>query len=357
VTPNRVLRRESTPERTHLWVAPPFDGPPTGGTLYNAALARALSERGARCLRIDVGDAMARLLSPVEYAYWVDSLYLAAVPELARANVHRAPMRLVVHYLPSLVSRGDGAERSRAERDERAALEIVDGCLVTSAYMARCLTAGGVPADRIVVVEPAVPAWLPTDVDPPPSSEVRALLVANLSPAKGLLELIGTLAESMISASDLRLTVVGSLEMDADYSEACRRFVDGVAALRTSVDLVGPLPHEGVLRRMMGSDVVVSASAMESYGMVLAEARALGLPILALRGGNVDSHVGPESGGALFPDIGALVRDLIRLARDRNELRRRQGLARSARRTRSWDEAAVEFLSTFGADRAGDGDA
>ena len=44
--------------------------------------------------------------------YWVDSLYLDHVPELARENVGRAPLCLVVHYLPSLVRYGSVPPRS-----------------------------------------------------------------------------------------------------------------------------------------------------------------------------------------------------------------------------------------------------
>ena len=45
----------------HIWVAPPFDGTPTGGTLYNAALCHALSRSGVACERVDIDEAFRAL--------------------------------------------------------------------------------------------------------------------------------------------------------------------------------------------------------------------------------------------------------------------------------------------------------
>src|SRR6185295_2962139 len=86
-------------EPTYAWVAPPFEGEPTGGTLYNEALSEALSRVGVVVTRVDVKGALSALRRGDSDAYWVDTLYLDAVPELVRANAGRAPIRLVVHYL------------------------------------------------------------------------------------------------------------------------------------------------------------------------------------------------------------------------------------------------------------------
>jgi glycosyltransferase involved in cell wall biosynthesis len=99
---------------------------------------------------------------------------------------------------------------------------------------------------------------------------------------------------------------------------------------------------------MRRSDVLVSSSSMETYGMALAEARALGLPIVATRGGNVESLVDPRAGGAVFDDTDAVAEELVRLAKDSDELERRRRLAAEMRLVRSWDEAAADFLSLFG---------
>jgi phosphatidylglycerophosphate synthase len=113
------------------------------------------------------------------------------------------------------------------------------------------------------------------------------------------------------------------------------------------VDFTGSLSHDDVIAEMNRSDVLVSASTMESYGMALAEARGLGIPIVALRGGNIDSLVDAAAGGALFDGIDALVSDLIWLADDRVELGRRRERARARRRVRTWDEAALDFTRAF----------
>lgn len=317
--------------------------------MYNGALSAALSRAGAACERADVQGALRSLRDRRHGAYWVDSLYLSWLPELARENVARAPLRLLVHYLPSLVSHGDATTRGELLGAERAALDAADGFLVTSAYMARILGRLGVERRKIVVIEPGVTITEPLAVLEERGPALVALVVANVTPAKGHRELLASLGRALGPDVSLRLTLVGSLERDGDYSAVCLRSAGEHPELRERVQFVGALPHEGVILRMAESDVLVSASRMESYGMALAEARAVGLPILAVRGGNVEQHVDERAGGAIFDDADALAIDLVRLARDPVELRRRRMRASLARTERSWDQAAAEFLGSFGA--------
>src|SRR5262249_19090816 len=112
IGPGVVTRRSASfPQTTvspkHLWGAPAFDGPPTGGTVYNAALCEALLRAGVACERVGVDQALRALANGHFDGCWVDTLHLDAVPELVRANDANTPIRLVVHYLPSHV-RSDG---------------------------------------------------------------------------------------------------------------------------------------------------------------------------------------------------------------------------------------------------------
>jgi glycosyltransferase involved in cell wall biosynthesis len=84
---------------------------------------------------------------------------------------------------------------------------------------------------------------------------------------------------------------------------------------------------------------------MEAYGMALAEARAAGVPIIALAAGNAPAHVEPAAGGALCISREEIAAELLRLARDSALLAERDRLARAAIRTRSWDDAAAELIA------------
>jgi glycosyltransferase involved in cell wall biosynthesis len=336
-----------------VFVAPPFDGPPTGGTLYNAALVAALSRAGVPCTRVSIDEATRLFDSHEPARVWVDSLYMDALPELAEHNVERHPLGLIVHYLPSLVDRGEVSTGEDLSSSERAALSTARFFLATSGYMRDVLERAGADATRIAVVEPGVEVGLGLSRTRASGSDLRALVIANLVPGKGVLPFLEALLPVLSGGVPLSLSIVGSLDQKPAYAAACRERVDR-AALGSRVQFLGPLSRAELARELEACDVLVSASRMESFGMALAEGRAAGLPILALDGGNVRAHVERGAGGALFDDDRSLVRALVHLARDPDEVERRARLARAAARRRAWDDAAAELVEWCGA-RSGDG--
>src|SRR5262245_20687091 len=105
----------------HVFVAPDLSGPPPGGTLYNARLIEALRARGVACRQLEIDAALARDAIAHDAYVWVDSLYLAQLPELALAA--RRALRLVLHYLPSQVAHAREVEWHELSAVERGALE------------------------------------------------------------------------------------------------------------------------------------------------------------------------------------------------------------------------------------------
>jgi glycosyltransferase involved in cell wall biosynthesis len=99
--------------------------------------------------------------------------------------------------------------------------------------------------------------------------------------------------------------------------------------------------------------LLVSAAPMETFGMAIFEARAHGLPILAIDGGNAGRHFENGHDGISCASVSELARTLVELAND--ELRMRE-LFRRAQATRissdyGWNEAALRFLAEL--ERAG----
>ena len=236
------------------------------------------------------------------------------------------------------------------------------------------LAGAGVSAASIVTIEPGLD-WVgepstasdgaDTDGSGPLSAgrgtrigeSLDALMIANLLPGKGIAPFLRALdaaldeADSLPSsrkrAAVLRLAIVGSAELDVGYASECRDVLAASPRARRAVRFEGTLPRRVLVERLSTADVLVSASRMESFGMALAEARALGVPILAREGGNATSLVAPRSGGELFADDADLARALVRLASDRDELLARAARARSHRIRRSWFDAAAEFAAAF----------
>jgi len=325
-------------------IAPDPEASISGGNLYNRGLARALAARGVEVRVVALDGARGALAAaPAGAVVLLDSLYLDVLPALRAAAVGQSVM-LLAHWLPSLVRHGGVPPREALSGDEQAALAEADAVVVPSAFMARAVAALG--AERAHVVEPAV-ELPPVAGVPEEGALLRAIAVANVVPGKGLLGLVEALRPALVAGAPLGLTIVGSLEPDRAYAEQCLARAAGVAAIR----FAGARSHAQALALVAGSDLFVSASRMESYGMALAEARALGVPIVARAGGNVAAHVDERAGGRLVADEAEVAAECLRLAGDRAELARRRAQARAGRPARSWDDAAAELAAALGITR------
>jgi D-inositol-3-phosphate glycosyltransferase len=338
------------------FIVPDLSGPPTGGTAYNRRLLQALRRRGCETLASTLESALDPSRARECSHHWVDTLYLERLGELADARPG-ASVGLIAHYLPSLV-RCKTPEPEDLEPAESHALRRARWLLAPSAYMAEQLVRLGVHSGRIGIVEPGVEARSDIGGELQPHSSdrlctgedrgsgtVHAVIVANLVEAKGIVTFLRAL-EGLAEPEDaFELQIIGSHDLDAAYAGACLDFVAGSDRLRRRVRLAGPLPHDRCIAAIDRAHVVISASRMESYGMVLAQARASGVPVLAREGGNVRNHVDPHAGGELVADELQLARSLLALVREQAELRRRRRCALAHPYTRSWDEAATEFLA------------
>jgi glycosyltransferase involved in cell wall biosynthesis len=330
----------------HAFVAPDLGGRPTGGTLYNAALIEALRAQNVPCEHYTLADAALIARSPAEHV-WVDSLYLDALPGLcARLGLRRS--FLVLHYLPALVAHGRPVEWAELSDSERAALSAADGFLVTGAFM-REQVARFELGRPVLCVEPGVERAVARARERTTGvgDSIAAIMVCNVVEGKGVLPLLAALAHAARASDQFTLEIVGALDVEPEYAAACRRAIDSAESLRERVALNGTLPHAEALARLGRSDVLVSASRMEAFGMALGEARAAGIPIVARRGGNVSALVSEDAGGALSVDEAGVAAGLLELARDRARLeaRKRAALAAAPSHARSWRDAALDLVA------------
>jgi phosphatidylinositol alpha 1,6-mannosyltransferase len=112
------------------------------------------------------------------------------------------------------------------------------------------------------------------------------------------------------------------------------------AAAPPGVDFLGFLDRRSRLPDLYANcDAFLFASVTETLGLVLLEAMASGLPVIAAPAGGVRDHLRDGVNGLAYPegDVGAMAHAMVRLAGDGAF---RQRLARGARRTAeglSWD--------------------
>ncbi|MEO3433860.1 glycosyltransferase family 4 protein [Inquilinus sp. CAU 1745] len=268
----------------------------------------------------------------------VDGLAFGALPAVAARHAGRLRLAALVHHPLALETGLDEAERQRLAESERSALAVAGRVIATSPTTARTLTADyGVPSVRIAVVEPGL--------DPRPLASggggtPRLLCVGTLTPRKGHDLLIAALA----GLADLpwTLDVAGSTERDPATADAVRAAV-AAAGLADRIRLHGEVADDALDALYRRADLFVLASRHEGYGMVLTEALAYGLPIVATDVGAVRETVGPDAALLVPPEAEALSDAIGTALRDLEPLRR--GALAARERLTGWPEAAARLAA------------
>ncbi len=347
-----------TPQRA-LHVVLPGDAAdptaPSGGNAYGLRVCRELAAgHGWRVSRTDLAGrwpqpdaaAQARLAGclaglPDAAVVLLDGLVACSAPAVVAPAATRLRLAVLVH-LP-LADETGLAPAVAAELDarERRALHAAQAVVVTSAAAARGLARHGLPADRLHIAEPGVDvAALASGTD----GASRLLCVASLTPRKGQDRLV----EALAALPDRRWTLVcvGPLRRHPGYAAALQDRITRLG-LDDRVELTGPLTGAALETRYDDADLVVLVSWTETYGMVVTEALARGIPVLASAAGALPDTLGHAPDGSR-PGLLVAAGDheglvtALRAWFDDPSLRYR--LRRSARQRRSilrrWDHTA-----------------
>lgn len=234
---------------------------------------------------------------------------LVASPSAAVLTPEAGRLRFVVLVHMPL---GLGPNVNGAREREHDVLSAAGSVVTTSAWTRRSLLElYSLPPDRVHVAEPGVdPAELAAGT--PDSGAL--LSVASVIPGKGHDVLIDALAP--LTRLRWQCLCVGSLERDPVFANGVRRRVrDG--GMDNRVRFSGVQADAELARSYATADVLVLPSRGETYGMVVAEALARGLPVVATAVGGVPEAVGYGAGGTrpgllVPPDDPAALRDALR---------------------------------------------
>jgi len=326
-----------------VFVVPP-GRPPSGGDLYNRFFLEALKDEGFRFETAVWEDAGLDAPAGAEEV-WVDSLYIPRLAEALRDAPRRGPrIFLVVHSLPS-EDPGLGPEAAGGLRTvEDLLFARVTGFLATGRPTAESIGRRVGPAKPILLVPPAL-CVRPTGKVRVPDT-CTGLIVSSLIRGKGVPAFLEALAGRVRPQDAFRLRVAGRTDIEPGTAAECLAAVRAHSGLRERVVHLGHLSLDEVAREYEGSSVFVSPSPREGHGMAFHEARAFGLPVLAIRAPYSEPFIAPGSTGFLYDSPDALARGLLGLVRRPERLRSLEAAARRrpARTDYLWPDAARSFL-------------
>lgn len=234
------------------------------------------------------------------------------------SRVRRVPYVLSPYFAPATTPKWRLYQATLGRLTARA-----DAVVLISRFEQRALAAAGLLRGRVELLPPAVrvaefkgprnDAFLARyGLD---AREHRIVLsLGRISRAKGIDLLVDAAARLAQVLPELRVLVVGP-----DWGErAAAEQRVRAAGLAHAFVFTGPLPRADVRRALRSAHVLAHASRFEAFGIVLLEAMAAGLPVVAVRTSAVpevvdDGHTGllarPEDPASLADCLGAVLRD------------------------------------------------
>jgi glycosyltransferase involved in cell wall biosynthesis len=315
------------------FVVPADIDAPTGGNVYDRAVADALRRSGdtVELVRCEPRSLASALEQPWTGLTLVDGLLACPQPEV----VAGARVGVVVHMAQALQTGLDPQRAGELEQLERRALQAARPVIATSRWTARYLARRhGLPS--VAVAAPGVDAAaLMAGSDPPLLVHLAALV-----PHKDQLGVVAALSEVRDLPWQARLA--GPVDRDAAYAASVRAAV-------AAADLTGRIEIPGAMARRRawaGADLALLPSLVEAYGMVVTEALARGVPAIVSAGGPAEalglSPGGVRPGVVIRPgDTAGLARELRRWLSDEGQRTRLRAAALSRRPSLpGWDTTA-----------------
>jgi len=239
-------------------------------------------------------------------------------PDLLHAHIHEVGIAALVagrrHGIPVVLSEHSshfslGSLRRSARLRARLVSRQVDLVCPVSDDLRRRMEAQGIRG-RFRVVPNPVDTDLFVPAPPVQDEPITGLFVGGLHPVKRVELLLRAVAR--LPPGTLRLEIVGDGPARAELEALAADL-----AITRLVQFRGYLPKHRVAERIRAAGFLVLPSSIETFGVVVAEALAVGRPVLASRTGAIPEIVS-DSNGLLVPagDEEALAAGLGRMVKE-----------------------------------------
>ena len=307
---------------------------PSGGNAYDRRICRGLAGIGWSVHERAVagswpwpdpvaGAALSGVVTgiPDDAVVLIDGLIASTVPEILVPEARRLRLVVLVHMplgagpldagpldagpldagpldarpldAGPLDSWTPGTRSADARIQEHAVLSAAVAVITTSSWTRSwLLDRYALDPDRVHVAEPGVDA---ADLAPGTEMGAELLCVAAVTPQKGHHVLLAALA----AVTDLpwHCTCVGSLHREPIFVEHLGDQAR-MAGIAERVTFTGARTGADLSSAYAAADVLVLASRAETYGMVVTEALARGVPVIATAVGGLPEALGHGAGGS-----------------------------------------------------------
>ncbi len=311
----------------------------TGGYLYNKHITDGLAAKGYEIDTIQVKNGF-QLPANVPSGSWLvcDSLALPVVMDHI-TGIKRTWKLCILMHLPFSLQVSEQGDYLVSE-EEKQALNQADRIIVTGNFLCRMLSGSGIHSSLLSVVSPGT-EFFPRKVGYN-ETPFELLCVANYVPGKGYDLLFRALAN--IRHRKWMLRTYGDLQADPAYSSQLNDMIMALQ-LQDRIQMNGLLLREQLSDVFLKADLFILPSRFETFGMVLTESLAHGIPVISTVSGNIPETV-PHGTGILIPpgDADELARVIDSLMEDPKKYASLCNKASAYHeQARSWTRAVDEF--------------
>jgi L-malate glycosyltransferase len=151
-----------------------------------------------------------------------------------------------------------------------------------------------------------------TPVSAPPASDFSYTCIGNLQSRKGQTMIIEAFKLLSKEINNIKLTVVGEGADKEKLKDLVKEYGIG-----NRVAFINNVPKNEILKIIDRSDVIISASENETFGLTLAEALVRGKPVVSTKSGGPEEFVNEKNGILINKgDINALADSMKRMYSD-----------------------------------------
>jgi glycosyltransferase involved in cell wall biosynthesis len=231
-------------------------------------------------------------------------------------------------------------------RSQLNASGLVDRIVVNSEYMKKIVPIYyGVRRDKVIVIPNGINIedFSNRNSKQKLDGEPAIINIGRFSFLKGTPTLIEAVAKVRTKLPTAKLHIIGKVA--PEYLQLSRSpSVEEYTVFHGEIK-----EHTNVLRYLKGSDILVSASRHEGFGIVILEAMASGVPVIASNIESFQELISNGTNGLLFPvgNADALSEAIVTLYENRL-LRKElvfQGLETA--KTYSWTDVASKYISLY----------